>query len=281
MGTSGSSGGPGPGVPMVPPWADAAGDTGGASDAGGDVEDAASNDGDENSAPPAPPPTPIAPPGRFGGARRSLASFSNSGSSEDMRRGLGHYVSKGYGGASTATRRMGKTTKIAGGLSNALSGGGARGDTTLSAMISELRGKSAREIIDGIVDAVAPVDGSQDAEASRESVREVLAELVEERPNADLLELDDASRDLVVERFVAADVYRRIALDIGKKIQDAAPNASAGLQRLRQVKDFVRETVRSAFQDARNKAGNAASDVAKISRDALQATFTVFEGYLE
>lgn len=267
---------------MVPPWADPAEDAGGAPDASGDGEDAASGDGDDNSTPSAPPPpTPMAPPGRFGGARRSFGSFSNSGSSDDMRRGLGHYVSKGYGGASTATRRMGKTTQIAGGLSSALSGGGAGGDTTLSATIDELRGKSAREIIDGIVDAVAPVDGSQDAEASRESVREVLAELVEERPDADLLELDEASRDLVVERFVATDVYRRIALDIGKKIQDAAPNASAGLQRLRQVKDFVRETVRNAFEEVRSKTGSAATDVAKISRDALNATFAVFEGYLE
>ena len=88
--------------------------------------------------------------------------------------------------------------------------------------------------------------------------------------------------ELVVERFVAADVYRRIFLDIGKKIQDAAPNAKAGLQRLRQVKEYVKETVKSSFKSIREKVGATSNDnVAKIARDSLKETFTVFEGYAE
>lgn len=279
MGTSGSSNGPGPGVPMVPPWADPSTTNDNQTDGG---DGAGSPDaGDQADVPSTPRSNvPIAPAARFAGARRSLGSFSRSGNSDDMRRGLGHYVSKGYGGSGTATQRMGKTTQTAVGLSNALSGGGTGGDTALSKTVNELRGKSANEIINGVVDAVAPIDGSQDVEASRESIREVLADLVEERPDVDLLDLDDTSRDLVIERFVAADVYRRIVLDVGKKVQDAAPSAKVGLQRLRQVKDYVRETVRDSFKNVREKVSkSSAIDIGKISNEALEATFAVFEGY--
>lgn len=281
MGTSGSSNGPGPGVPMVPPWADPAPASGdGADDSSGpDSQDGV--DGADTPSTPRPN-VPVAPAARFSGARRSLGSFSRSGNSDNMRRGLGHYVSSGYGGSGTATRRMGKTTQTAAGLSNALSGGNASGGSALSATIDQLRGKSANEIINGVVDAVAPIDGSQDIEASRESIREILADLIEERPDADLLELDDASRDLVIERFIAADVYRRIVLDVGKHIQNAAPSAKAGLQRLRQVKDYVKETVKNAFKTVREKLGSSKSaNIRKISRDAIEATFAVFEGYTE
>lgn len=198
-----------------------------------------------------------------------------------MRRGIGRYVSKGYGGSATAARRMGSTARVAGNLAGALSGGIPGGGAAINARLEELRGKSAKEIINGIIDVVAPVDGTQDSEASRESVCEVLSELLDQRPDTDLLNLDDDSRSLVIERFVAADVYRRIFLDIGKKIQDAAPSAAVGLQRLRQVKDYVRETVKAAFAKVKSSGGDAQASVVSIARRALRATFEVFEAYAE
>lgn len=288
MGTSGSSTGPGSGVPMVPSWADPVPDGDGDS---ASPPDNAPNDGDESndnndSDPQTPPPKPqplLAPAGRFRGARTNLGSFGKSGSRDDMRRGVGQYVKKGYGGSSTATRRMGGTAKIASSLSSALSGGaGGVTDAGQPTLAQEMQGKSADEVISRLVDAVAPTDGSQDLEASRESVKEVLSELVQDNPEVDLLSLDPASAEKVVENFVAADVYRRIFLDIGKRIQDAAPNATAGLQRLRQVKEYVRETVKSSFKSIREKFGSTSqTTVTQIARNALQETFTVFEGYAE
>src|SRR5690606_3949859 len=98
MGTSQSSSGSPSGVPMVPPW----------------VPDPVAPDGqgDDGSSQPSPdqpppqgglrPPSPIAPPSRFGSSRTSLGRFASSGSDHDMRSGVGHYVGKGYGGAGTA-----------------------------------------------------------------------------------------------------------------------------------------------------------------------------------
>ncbi len=60
---------------------------------------------------PAPATAPLAPAGRFRGARRALGEYARSGDSNEMRRGLGHYVRTGYGGSATATRRFGGTAQ--------------------------------------------------------------------------------------------------------------------------------------------------------------------------
>ncbi len=271
MGTSSSSDGPGSGMPMVPPWADNPPGNDGGSDPDGQ---------NDNSPKPPKAPPPVAPKSRFGTTRKSMGAFAGSGSQRDMQRGIGRYISKGYGGASTATRRFGGTTHIAASLAGVLSSKarGAPGGTSVD--IAFIQGKSANEIMDVIVDAVSPINGTQDNEAARESIKEALSELLDKQPNVDLLELDDLSRDIVIESFIAADVYRRISLDIGKHIQDKAPNAVTALKRLRQVKDYVRETVKNAFSKLKLDGKVLANDrIASISEQALLETFQVFEGY--
>lgn len=288
MGTSQSSKGPPGGVPMVPPWVP-------------DAVPAAAPPADDGAAPPAdtqdnqpdtapqgpataPEPADVAPAARFRGARRSLGSFARSGDAADMRRGLGHYVRGGYGGSGTATRRFGGTAATAGGLYSALSsvaaGQAAAPGSALDPVL--LSGRSARQVIDVIVQAVRPADGTQDAEASRAAVRDALSELLTKFEDADPLNLSPEQREFVIERFVAIDVYLRFALDLGKTIQDKAPSAATGLSRLKQVKDYVKETVAASFRKLR-EAGQrmSAGRVKEIVQAAIRDTLEVFEGYTE
>jgi hypothetical protein len=46
-------------------------------------------------------------------------------------------------------------------------------------------------------------------------------------------------------------VYRRFRLDVGKTIQDKALSVQAGLARLKEVKDYIKETVSRGIQEAR------------------------------
>ena len=127
MGTSQSSNGSPPGVPMVPPWVPdlpLPGPVLGSADAG---EGGPPDGTPEQGAPltPAPgtearQPIPIAPARRFLGANRNIGDYSRTGDGTTMRRGLGQYVKKGYGGSATATRRMGGTAQTAQALYTAL-----------------------------------------------------------------------------------------------------------------------------------------------------------------
>lgn len=303
MGTSASSKGPLGGVPMVPPWVPAPPplpldplpplpppvppDDGTGTPADGNGQDAQQDSDEEQTpqqaqTPTAPGPSPIAPPGRFGGARRSLGTYARSGDSADMRRGLRHYVRTGYGGGGTAVRRFGGTASTAGALYGVLSSVGAGQATPAGVTLDPvlLAGRSARELMDAVVEAVRPADGTQDAEAQRAAIKDALSELLTAFPEADLLNLTEDQRGLAIERFVAIDVYRRLQLDLGKTIQDNAPTATAGLARLKDVKNYVKETVAAAFR----KLGAAGcrlttGRVNQVVRAALAETFQVFEGY--
>jgi hypothetical protein len=228
--------------------------------------------------------TNIAPPGRFMGANRNIGGFARSGDRSDMRRALGHYVRKGYGGHSTTTQRMGSTIHTADALYTALGAGDTNPYTQPGAALDPalIAGKSSDEIMDALVEVVCPVNGTQDIEASRNSIKDALSELLQAYPDADLLNLEPEQRNIAIERFVALDVFRRIDLDIGKTVREKAPNAIIGLERLKDIRDYVRETVSDAFRNLRN-AGLmlSANRIMAIVKSALSETFSVFEGYAE
>jgi hypothetical protein len=296
MGTSASSKGPSGGVPMVPPWVPDVGPPAPPQD-GETPPDGGNQDGQKTSEPnesapptalPAPAPSatrisPIAPAARFGGARRSLGSFATNGDSREMRRALRHYVQNGYGGRGTAVRRFGGTASTAGALHGALSSVAAGQAPSVGSPLDPvlLAGRSAREIMDAVVEAVRPADGSQDAEAGRAAIKDALSELLTIFPEADLLNLNEDQRALAIERFVAIDVYRRFQLDLGKTIQDKAPTATVALARLKEVKDYIRETISAAFRKLRTAGSRVTTgSVNEFVRAALSESFQVFEGYL-
>lgn len=284
MGMSRSGTGPGPGVPLVPPWVPDP-----PPPADGDGPDKA-NGQDQQTQPapaaqpaPASQPVPLAPPGRFGPARTSLGGFARTGSSGDMQRGIGHYVRKGYGGAASATQRMGGTARTAGTLYGALSSAAAGQAAAPGSPFDPaiLAGRSADEVMDALVEAVRPADGTQDAEASRSAIRNAMSELLNRFPDANLLDLAQEQRLFAIEGFVALDVYNRFVLDLGKTIQEKAPRAIVALSRLKEVKDYVKQTVSARFR-ALTKAGAklGARRISELARQTLRATFEVFEDYV-
>lgn len=283
MGTSQSSSGPGAGVPMVPSWTPEP----------PSVEsppEPPPPDTKEQLPPSAPATTPtpqpalVAPPARFRAARRCLGDYARSGDNNDLRRSLGHYVRSGYGGSKTATRRLGGTAATAAALGGALaqvaSGRSAAPGSQLDPAL--LAGRSAQEVMDAVVEAVRPVDGTQDAEAERAAIRDSLSDLLSRFEEADLLNLDEDQRAFVIERFTAINVFRRFDLDVGKVILEHAPNAVAALARLKQARDYIKQSVAAAFRKLRD-AGRAftAGRISQVVRDALRETLEVFEGYDE
>jgi hypothetical protein len=280
MGTSQSSKGPGSGVPMVPSWVD---NPPPEAPQGDDATAPDDTEGDAEKVP-TPPAVPLAPDRRWLGVRRRLGDFASSGDSEKMRTGFGRYARDGYGGSRTAARRMGSTAATAGALGSALDALAAGQPVEPGSPLDPalLAGRSVDEIMDAVVEAVRPVDGTQDAEASRAAIRDALAELLTRFPNADLLGLTPEQREFAIERFTAHDVFRRFDLDVGQSIREKAPNVTTGLARLKQARDYVKEIVAAAFRKLRDGGKTlTAGRVSAVVRDALRETFDVFEGYAE
>jgi hypothetical protein len=276
VGTSQSSEGPGANVSLVPPWADGAteppdqGELEVIPAMGSDPQASQSPLEDGNGAS-------TAPDRRFVSTRRSLGSFAKSGDVASLRRGVAHYVRAGYGGAGTMSRRLAAVSTTAGSLGRALDPDSV--DSGLNRAL--LSGKSADEIIDAVVEASRPHDGTLDAEASREAIRNALSDLLSRDGDADLLNLNDNQREFVIEHFAAHEVYRRFALDVGKHLVAKAPNATIGLARLKQARNYIGQTIAESFRRLREAGqsmttGNVRATVANALADSL----AVFEGYL-
>jgi hypothetical protein len=266
MGTSQSSNGPGPGVPLVPPWADEV-------DSATPLDDETPpEDQDKEKQPEL-----VAPRGRFRAARRGIGAFAHSGDNHNLRRALSHYVRTGYGGAGTMSRRLGGTAANAGRLNGVLQSGRAP-DGTLLRDVALARGSDVNVVLDAIVDAASPANGTQDRESSRRAIRAALADLLIRFPDADLVALTDAQREFVIERYVALDVYGRFCLDLQKTVVDKAPDPATGLRRLRQVREFIYQQVAAAFRAIRGK-GATTANVARLTAQALRDTLSVFEEY--
>lgn len=257
MGTSQSSKGSPSGVPMLPPWTP---------DTTLPVE-----------------PEQLAPRGRFGPANRCLGDFARHNDRDRLKRGVGHYIQRGLGGSSNATRRMGGTIQSAGSLGSVLyslttgdvvEAPGGRLDPAL------LQGADARTVIDAVIEAVCPSDGTLDREASRESINDALSEVLVRFPDADLLTLSSEQREFAIQEFLAQDVYRRFQLDVGDSICSKAPTLTEGLSRLRQAKDYIHETIESSIQTLRDEGRTMTSgDITALARDALKEAFDIFEGW--
>ena len=143
-----------------------------------------------------------------------------------------------------------------------------------------MTGRSADEIMDAVVEAVRTVDGTQDTEASRSAIKDALAEALTRFPYADLLNLEEQQREFVIERYVTADVFRRFDLDLGKTIRYKATSAATGLGRLKEIRDYIRETVAASFRKLRNAGQQmVVGRITQIVQSALNETFQVFEEY--
>jgi hypothetical protein len=196
-----------------------------------------------------------------------------------MRRALGHYIHKGLQGSRRAANRFGGTSRAAGTLYDALStvaSGGAQPGSPLDRSL--LAGKSAQEVMAAIIEAVRPIDGTQDAEAARDAMQRALAAMLEEYPEADLLDLTEEQRLFAVERYLALDVYNRVCLDLEKTILSRAPSVASALSRIRDIRDYIAQTVSARFRQLRAAGGSlTARGVSELAHNSLREAFFVFE----
>lgn len=281
MGTSKSSSGSPSGVPLVPPWVPkdtqkepAAYTKKPDSNYPKDIE----NDPRRQPLNPKLDTTsPNAPDGRFRATRGQLGRFARSGDSNELKRGVGSYTQSGLGGKKQASRRFMGSANAAGNLYRVLTDLA----NNTSAEKAILAGKAAVDIMDSIVDATRSLDGTQDSEACRASINDALVELFEMQPNADLLNLSDLEKEIVIERFIASEIFRRFILDVGSSIRNKAQNAIIAANRLKEAKEYIREVVIFSLKKIKDSGKILGpSNVRSISKELLNESFSVFEDYI-
>ena len=280
MGTSNSYGGPGGNTPLIPSW------FGGGDDGGGDgTPDAAPNDGQQNPPnngdTPNPIITPTSPGSRFQTPRGNFTRFVGSGGSD--RRSLGRavsgYVSGSMSGAKNASKRMGSSRRVAGGLINFLSAAAGAG---INAALTErnlghLIGKSAEDIFIGLSGVICPHGGSVDEGIARNAFMETVVELI----GAGITDLNQLTAEQVfaiIQLFATNSIEARLCNDIGTKICIAAENIPQVENVQQQLHDFISGAVSDALERFSNDINELSSDeTGKIVDTIYTEAFSILE----
>jgi len=205
---------------------------------------------------PAPPPIPIAAPALpafatpWKSARLAMTAFSKHGGAARARSAGQRYV-RARGGsrraAQAAASGRATTAALGGFLSNVASRGFSDAARTLG--LSLLVGQSATSVLNAILNALAPTGASNEEAIARRATAEVLADLFErygvQEGGTDRLDnMPAADVAAATEKSVAAYIYQRWLLELGKRIDQGAYSDREAVRMEREVKAYVRDLVR-------------------------------------
>lgn len=272
MGTSTSSTGPGSGVSLDPPWLnDVLGDIGsGSSVPAGDDE------------PVVPPPgaTGIAPPARYGDARRELGKYVKNGNIEHLGNALGHYSRTGSGGASAAASRMRASTRAGAQLFSFLNAISQRSSPEAARWVDNLRATnpSADDVVDAIVRELAPPGGSADEESLRDAMGLALSDLVRDDPTVDPLSMRVDDIWELMKGFLATEVANRVCFDLGPIFESSLIDPTTSVMRERQMRLFIKNEIGTHVDLLRGASANPTrAQLDAVLQETLTMTFELFE----
>ena len=287
MGTSASSTGPKGGVSLDPPWLNdiALPAPGAFPPPGGQEEDGTNPQDAVTDQPPQPLQVPIqfAPPRRYSNARRKLRDFATTGNVESFRKAVGHYSRTGMGGAHRVASRMRTSTKTGASLYGFLQSVSAGTDPAINEWVRSLAGRNAgaQEVIDVIIQRVAPGGGSLDETACRESMAQALEDLLELNPTIDLLHLNDGDIWAIIESFLGYEAFSRLCLDIGQIFENSALSPRDRVTRMNEMQEYLKAELSAQIEILRTQTpGISSNQLQAVLHIAVQNTFLVYEGAL-
>lgn len=275
MGTSTSSKGPGSSVSLDPPWLD---------DIVGGIGSGSAVPLTGGTVPASPAvPTGIAPPNRYGDARRAFGKFAKTGNTEQLRKAIGHYSSRGSGGAGASANRMRASTSAGAALFSFLDAVGQGTTPEARQWVDNLRANnpSAEDVVDAIVRELAPPGGSADEESLRDSMDHALSELIKDDPSIDPLSMEVDNIWELMKGYLANEAGNRLCFDLGPIFENFQLDPRTAVQREREMRRFLKNEIGAHVELLRYTVANPSrSQLDSILQEALKMTFELFEAEL-
>jgi hypothetical protein len=282
MGTSTSSLGPGAGVSFDPPWLDQI-ETQPNSDGniGDGAESPETDNAEQQSAEAEESSFQVAPPSRFGGARRSLGKFvREEGGRSAFSRAAGHYSQTGMGGAGRVASRMRHSTKTASNFAHFLGAASSGSDPVITQWVDSIVGQNlpSESIIDKIIRHVAPSGGSRDEESCSDSMAQAMSEFLDQNEEADLLSLGEADIREITELFIANEAYNRLMNDIGQIFERENISATEAVELGKEMHEYLTADISVQIESLWEISSNPTQvQLDQLLRDAIQNTFEIYE----
>lgn len=224
----------------------------------------------------------LAPAARFRQARTSMGKYATEKTGRaGFQNAAGHYSKTGMGGAGNLAHRMRHSTATGAKLANFLTSTSSRQDDAVKAWVKDIidRKLTGQDLIDAIVQQVAPSAGSRDEESCADSMARSLSEFLEKNPDAEVLNLEEEHVREITERFLANEACNRLANDVGQILESEKISLKESMALLNEMREYLRADLSVQITDLwKAGASPSQSELDRVLRTAVQRTFEVYEG---
>lgn len=266
MGTSSSSSGPRSGVSFDPPWIDTSVEAVGVAPSDVLVEI------------PALAPV-VAGRARFAEARRNLNEYVQSGDRRALQKALCGYVRRGLGGSARAASRMRLATAVGAKTFSLLNAIGDQQQSDFKEAITNLLATehTLEDVVSEIISQVVKTGGGTEEEFCRESMSEALFEMLQGKPDVELMNLPEDDLWWLMELFIVKTILRQVFFDVGQIFEYDSIDPVDRVEKMDEIESFIRSVVSSQMQTVRGEQSCASQrDVCILINKAVQLTFEVF-----
>jgi hypothetical protein len=189
----------------------------------------------------------------WGSAKNAISRYV-SGNSKNYKRALSRYV-KAHGGAkaASASAKSGiKTTVNVGLFFNSISTKGFR--ETLNLAKIDYLGKSAKEILNEVINYLAPIPVTKEDAVARKSListMEILYEKLEiEGKDISILEsIDKDTLNSIIPLQIESYIYERIINDLGSRIETKSSSSADAISKEKEIKEYINSKVETTFSE--------------------------------
>ncbi len=187
------------------------------------------------------------------------------------------------GGARSLAHRMRHSTATGAKLAQFLTSTNSPKDAAVKAWVKDIvdRKLTGQDLIDAIIQQVAPSAGSKDEESCADSMARALSEFLDKNPDSDVLNLDATDIREITESFLANEACHRLTNDIGQVLESEKISLKESLDLLNEMRDYLKADLSEQIDKLWKISDNPSqSQLDQVLRSAVERTFEVYEGEL-
>lgn len=181
---------------------------------------------------------------------KTFMSNVASGRSSNIKGAVSKYV-KAYGGAKSASKNaVGgiKTTINLGNFVKSISEQGLK--ETLDAYKIDYRDKSTKEILNELVNILAPSPNTKEDAISRKALiltMEVLYELIE-KENLEIEAIENLDVNIIIPTYIEVYIYQKLINDLGSRIESNSKSAADAVALEKDIKEYIHSKIEIVFK---------------------------------
>ncbi|GHT63596.1 hypothetical protein AGMMS50239_19830 [Bacteroidia bacterium] len=188
-------------------------------------------------------------------AKSSMSRYASGKSSQNGKtRAVSDYV-KGHGGAGNAAKSAKSAIRTTINIGDFFGGISKKGIAqVLNEYKIQFEGRKPKEILNDIINVLAPVPDSKDNAVARKALINTMSIIYEkfedEKQDISLLDSFDSNiSELLITKYIETYIYERLINEVGSRIEKKSENSSAAAKIEKEIREYIETKVSTTLKD--------------------------------